>query len=347
MLVLSGPDVQVYNSIFSSNSFMNLSIENGDGAVVSGNQFSNGGSTSIFNNSQNIIAEMNTITSKNAPETDKSGAAFDISRSFSSFGPSYVSRNIYIGYNTLHNLGGPQQPVITTDGGGGAYYGTVTSSTSDAVVLADQPSWQWIGTTNPDAAMIVIVSGTGVGQYSRIRSYSGQTINLLTPWKVNPDSTSIVVITAYALNLTIAHNSFTDTASATIFLCGSQESVVEDNVLTNSGTGILVAAYGAYGGPAGFSQALDNEVLRNTIAVGAGDLIVHAVHTNAGGIGERQGYGTIISGLLIRDNLVPHLQSIYTTNGLTGINAILIEQNQANTVFPELPGFLVQDNTPQ
>ena len=155
MFALSGPDIQVYNSIFSSDSFMNLSIEEGDGAILSGNQFSNGSSTNIFNDSQNIIAEMNTMTSKNSPGTDKAGAAFDISRSFSSFGPSHLSRNIYIGYNTLQNLGGPQQPVITTDGGGGAYYGDVASSTTDTVVLADQPSWQWVGTTNPEAAMIV------------------------------------------------------------------------------------------------------------------------------------------------------------------------------------------------
>ena len=294
MFALSGPDIQVYNSIFSSDSFINLSIEKGDGAIVSGNQFSNEASTNGFNDSQNIIAEMNTITSNNAPGSLKAGAAFDISRSISSFGPSHLSRNIYIGYNTLQKLGGPQQPVITTDGGGGAYYGTVASSTSDTIVLADQPSWVWIGKTNPEAAMIVIVSGTGAGQYSTIRSYSGQTINSLTPWKVSPDSTSIVVITAYALNLTIAHNSFTDTASQTVLLCGSQESRRRRQPVDQLGGRYPGVGEWPIWRPCGFSQSLNNEVLRNTIAVGAGDMIVPAVFGNTGGIGERQGYGTII-----------------------------------------------------
>jgi len=66
------------------------------------------------------------------------------------------------------------------------------------------------------------------------------------------------------------------------------------------------------------------------------------------GIGILDMPGCLLSGLVIRDNVVPPLETIFSTNGLNGISANLIEQNQANW-FPtwSIPGFLVQDNTPQ
>lgn len=218
------------------------------------------------------------------------------------------------------------------------------------MVLADDPDWDWTGTTNPQASSIAIISGTGVGQYSLLNSYSGRTINLVTPWAVVPDSTSLVVISAYQRNLTIAHNTFTNTLGTTINLGDNAlESVIEDNVLTNSGSGILIWAYGPYGGPAAFNGVMNTEVFRNTIAVGAGNFITPSVNSNIAGIGIYDGYGCIVSGLLIRDNVVPHTETIFSTNGANGINANLIEKNQANW-FPagvSTPGFLVQDNSPQ
>jgi len=344
MFLLSGQDIQVYNSVLSSTQFANLVIYYGDGAIISGNQFSMGASTNMFHNSQNIIAEMNAVTSTTSPGTAEAGAAFLLGRDFTYEGPSALSRNIYIGYNTMQNLGGPQQPVISTDGGSGGYYGMIASSTSDTVTLLDQPSWYWLGTTNPQSAIIAIVSGTGAGQYSVIQSHSGQTISLVTPWAVNPESDSIVVITGYALNYTISHNTLTNTMSQSMTMGGVQECVIEDNVLVNSGNGINDSSAGPYGAPAAFEPAMHNEILRNTIQVGHGDMITPSMFSNVAGIGEIEGYGTIMSGLVIRDNYVPDLQSIYTSEGENGLSAILVEQNQANIVLPNEPYFLVQDN---
>ena len=67
--------------------------------------------------------------------------------------------------------------MITNDGDGGSYLGPVASSTASTVTLADDPNWNWMGTTNPQAAVMAIVFGTGVGQYSFLKSYSGRTIN--------------------------------------------------------------------------------------------------------------------------------------------------------------------------
>ena len=57
--------------------------------------------------------------------------------------------------------------------------------------------------------------------------------------------------------------------------------------------------------------------------------------------------GCLESGLLIRDNIVTSLETIYNTDGLNGINANLIEQNQANwqPTFPN-DQFVIQDNSP-
>jgi hypothetical protein len=99
------------------------------------------------------------------------------------------------------------QQVIANDGDDGSYLGPVTSSTASTVTLAADPAWNWMGTTNPQAAVMAIVFGTGVGQYSFLQSYSGRTIHRLGPWKLLPDTTSIVVIAQYELNMTVAHNS--------------------------------------------------------------------------------------------------------------------------------------------
>jgi hypothetical protein len=131
-------------------------------------------------------------------------------------------------------------------------------------------------------------------------------------------------------------------------LSDALEGVIEDNVLTNSGYGILISAFGPYGGPAAYGPVINTDVLRNTIAVGTGNFIVPSINDNVAGIGILDMPGCLLSGLVIRNNLVPSLETIFSTNGLNGISANLIEQNQANWL-PTWPiaGFLVQGNMPQ
>lgn len=204
-----------------------------------------------------------------------------------------------------------------------------------------------MGTTNPQAAVMAIVFGTGVGQYSFLQSYSGRTIQLASPWKVLPDTTSIVVIAQYELNMTVAHNTITNTLGGSIVLGDALEGVIEDNVLTNAGQGILISAFGPYGGPAAYGPVMNTDVLRNTLALGAGNLIAHDQGNYIWGIGIQDFPGCLLSGLMIRDNVVPSVNVIYNTDGVNGISANVIEQNLANwqPTFPT-SGFLVQDNSP-
>lgn len=352
MFSLSGPDIQVYNSVLLSGSNQVFDIGWGDGGVISGNQMIVNNCTGLgFGNSQNLIFKNNMIFSQDTPGQGpngcSAGAGLGISRSFTQFGPSELSQDIYVGYNTFQNMGTNGQQIISNDGGAGSYYGPIASSTASTVILANDPAWNWVGTTNPQAAAIAIVTGTGMGQYSMLGSYSGRTMNLVTPWKVLPDSTSVVVITAYELNMTFAHNTITNTLGVSIVLADALEGVIEDNVLTNSGSGIMVSGFGPYGGPASYSPVINTDVLRNTIAVGEGTYITPSMNINDGGIVIVDFPGVLVSGLLIRDNVVPALETISSSNGLNLISAALIEQDQANwmATWP-IPGFLIQDNTP-
>ena len=242
MFELAGPDIQVYDSFFSSNSNQDFDIFYGDGGIVSGNQFVLNNWTGLaIGDSQNVVFEDNLTYSQDVLGPDNNGYAgsgLSIGRSNNQWGPSALSQDIYVGYNTFQNMGSNGQQVITNDGGGGAYIGPIASSTAGTVTLAADPAWNWMGTTNPQAAVMAIAFGAGVGQYSLLQSYSGRTMKLLSPWKVLPDETSVVVITQYELNMTIAHNTITNTLGASIVLGDALEGVIEDNGLTNSGGGL-------------------------------------------------------------------------------------------------------------
>jgi hypothetical protein len=352
MFVVAGPDIQVYDSYFLAGSNQVFDIDFGDGSIVSGNQFVLNNFTGLgVGDSQNVIFEDNLTYSQNLPGQGSNGhsggSGLSIGRGFRQYGPSALSRDIYVGYNTFQNMGSSDQQIITNDGGGGAYYGPIASSTASAVVLQHDPAWNWMGTTNPQASMMAIISGRGVGQYSFLQSYSGRTIQLMTPWKVLPDATSVAVISQYELNMTFAHNTITNTLGVSIVLGDSLEGLIEDNVLTNSGYGILISAFGPYGGPAAYGPVIDTDVLRNTVTAGAGNFIVPSPYNNLAGIGILDMPGCLLSGLMIRSNAVTSMNTIYSTNGLNGISANVIEQNRAYWAPTfAIPGFLIQDNSP-
>jgi hypothetical protein len=352
MFAVAGPDIQVYHSVFLSGSFQALDINYGDGGIVSGNKIVLNNWTGLgISDSQNVIFEDNLTYSENplgeGGNGTSGGSGLSVNRANNQYGPSALSRDIYIGYNTFWHMGSNDQQVITNDGDGGSYLGPIVSSTPSTVTLAGDPAWNWMGTTNPQAAVLAIAFGKGVGQYSFLDSYSGRTIHLATPWKVLPDTTSIVVIAQYELNMTIAHNTITDTLGGSIVLGDALEGVIEDNILTNSGQGILISAFGPYGGPAAYGPVMNTDVLRNRLALGAGNLITRDEGNYIWGVGIQDFPGCLLSGLMVRDNVVPAVNVIYNTDGVNGISANVIEQNEANwqPTFPT-PGFLVQDNRP-
>jgi hypothetical protein len=110
--------------------------------------------------------------------------------------------------------------------------------------------------------------------------------------------------------MTIAHNSIIDTLGASIVLGDALEGLIEDNGLTNSGQWIVVAAFGPYGGPAVYGPVMNTDVLRNTLAVGSGNLIDQDRGKYVFGIGIWDFPGCLLSGLMVRDNVVPSINFI-------------------------------------
>ena len=351
MFLVAGPDIQVYDSTFLSNANQDFDILFGDGAIISGNHFTfNNWTGSAIGDSQNIIFEKNLTDSQNplgqGLDGLSGGSGLSITRGNGLYGPSALSRDVYVGYNTFTNTGSNPQQVLVNDGDGGSYYGPIAGSTSDSVVLAGDPWWAWMGTTNPEAASMSIVSGTGVGQHAFLKSYSGRNVQLETPWIVQPDSTSIVAITQYEGNMTWANNTFRNTLGGSMVLADSLDAVIEDNLQVNAGAGILLSAFGPYGGPASYGPVMGTDVLRNTSEVGDGNYISYNPDSNYAGIGIQDMPGCLVSGMMIRDNVVPSRNTIFSTNGVNGINGVVIEQNKADLFFQWLPpGFLIQNNS--
>jgi len=348
---LTGPDIQVYGSTFDTSSVndstlqysaVNLGVEFADGLMIAGNTFINDNGYSGVNG-QNIIVESNTASSRVEPGPN--GNDFiTVSRPICAWCQSMMIQNVYIGYNNIENIGRATAEVITNDGGGGAYFGPVASSTDNTVTLAYDPSWIWTGNSSPQTINVAIVAGTGVGQYSMLKGWNHRTLNLENSWAVLPDSTSVVVVATTMRSLIVAHNSITNTLGMSISMVGTFDTVIEDNLLTNSGDGIRVSDASNYGGPQAYPAALNTVVLRNKIVKGEGSYFGRN-RNYSGGIGIWDGQASLVSGLLIRDNYVNGIQKIYSCNGTKGISANLIEENAANWWIETIPGFLVQNNT--
>ena len=142
--------------------------------------------------------------------------------------------------------------------------------------------------------------------------------------------------------MTWANNTFTNTLGATFVLSDVLESVIEDNHLTNSGAGIFLSTLSGYGGPAAYGPTMNTDLLRNTLTVGDGTDIWNNPNTNVSGIVIFDKTGCLLSGMMVRGNLVPSTGTISSSNGVNGVTAVVVEQSFALPV----PGFLLQDDTP-
>ena len=122
------------------------------------------------------------------------------------------------------------------------------------------------------------------------------------------------------------------------------DSLVEDNQLIDSGSGLQLWAYGPYGTDTNYFSNLNTEVFRNSISDGSGEWITNSTNQNTGGIDIGDMPGCVVSGMLVRGNVVPSDQTIADTLGVHGIIGNLIEDNIAIPVGFSYPGFLVQNN---
>jgi hypothetical protein len=92
---------------------------------------------------------------------------------------------------------------------------------------------------------------------------------------------------------------------------------------------------------------MNTDVLRNMLAMGVGNFIFLDKGFDLWGIGIQDFPGCSVSGLMVRGNTVPAINTIYNTDGVNGISANVVEQNRAfwAPTF-STPGLLIQDNSP-
>ena len=305
---LSGPDVQIINSVFDGTG--TIAYSRYDGALISGNVFN--GIWNETGDSQNLIIENN------------KDSGFGLAVSIDNSGPSRLSQNIYLHDNFFTEM--------TTDGGGGAYWGAVVSASSDSIVLANYPVWTWMGTTFPPAAVVTIIGGRGVGQYRTIQKLVGtNTITVTAPFDVLPDSTSIVCITPLVARLIVTGNTFTIPVqdavaggqAAVQFYGNVRDSVIENNTVINGSIDVqTMNDYG--GGNSSYLSTLNVDVLNNT---GLNSL------TGPGGANSNSGVilagfpGTILSGVLVRGNSCDVPGTIAFSNDFNLDSSVLIEDN--------------------
>jgi hypothetical protein len=89
-----------------------------------------------------------------------------------------------------------------------AYYGTVTGASGNHITLAYNPDFSGVGNSNPQTLFVSIIAGTGVGQYQFVQSMNGLLVTLVSPFAVQPDSNSVLMLSQVQYNLIFPHNDF-------------------------------------------------------------------------------------------------------------------------------------------
>jgi len=179
-----------------------LYLSRASGANIHDNTFYNGRwGWYCFSGNNGVIFENNSITGADLMSTGGGLNCLD---------GSTCSQNVYYAGNTLKNMFGWDREAMTTDAGGAAYYGLVESAKGTTLTLPVDVKWSrnWAG------AAVFVLGGAGEGQYRRIVSTDGRQVSLDKPWKIMPDSTSIITITMLQRNYIFVNNSFTDAGVA-------------------------------------------------------------------------------------------------------------------------------------
>lgn len=325
---LSGPDLRIVNSTIDAHK--SVLITYGDGVLLSGIR-SNKGDYAIAN-SQNVIITRNVL---GAPEGLNEGVVIGAGRPMISGTTANATRNLYVGYNLFRNMTyAPTNQFFTTDGGGGAYIGRVATSSASAVILAHDPNWDMVGTSNPENVAISIIAGTGVGQYRFLKAIRGRALELARAWDVVPDSTSVINLTTAYTNITVSNNEFRNmhghALNSVLFFGGVFDSVIGNNYNMNAGNGIAIAAYGPYGQntylPTFNIDCLDNTVMEDG---NPAFLAATALENVQRGIAVQGMPGAALSGILVRGNRVGGPGRIFFPNSFKDNYSVLVEQNQA------------------
>lgn len=168
---------------------------------------------------------------------------------------STFSQHVYFAGNTLSCwFGGDNE--LTSDGSGGAYFGKAASANGTTLTTAEDPKW---GDRDWRGSAVIIIGGTGVGQYRRIVKGEGRRIEVDRPWDVPPDNTSQLTVTMYQGDYLLLNNRATD-IGVVQFYGTSLNHVCAGNVSTRT-AGLFNIGMNYYGiQPSWYVQWLDNVI---------------------------------------------------------------------------------------
>jgi hypothetical protein len=309
---LSGPDVRIIDTDIRSNAIA-LSMARVRGGLLTNDGLYNGRYGWYgFGNCESLVFENSRVAGAG---TVASGGSYMA-------GPGGLSQNIYTAGNTYEELSDNDGEAVTTDGPNGAYFGTLASASGTHLVLAADANWNKQDWRN---ASVAIIGGRGTGQYRLIRNFSGHMVELVSPFEISPDSSSIVTLVGTQRHLIFEGNRITDTGAGIGLYGTAYDSIIADNTLSRAGGIYLHAA--KYGGiqPNLFIQVLDNKIIRR----GSFKQGLTGANINDLGVIQIQCFPpSVTMGLVVRGNELGTEAAVHLQNPGNGAHGVVIEQNQ-------------------
>jgi len=222
----------------------------------------------------------------------------------SSRGDRVYTNNVYYSHNKVGpNYNTDREEVTLHPGVCGAriYYGTTVADGKNLTLPSNlgggRDDLDWTG------GGIYILKGRGAGQHRKITSRNGLVLEMDSPWKVNPDKTSVVSIAERFEYLLFIDNDFSDAAITVQPWRAGGNIIFAENRTSRAGG---FRAMGGWSGP-GLSPSWHLQVLDNTIA----DNHCHYRHTLDGNGLRLMTYplpknydGPVIQGVIMRNNIL-------------------------------------------
>jgi len=245
---LGGANVQITDcDLYGSGRVMFLSRVRG--GRVSGNKLYNGRwGWYCISGSDGLVFENNELIGADLMSTGGGLNCLD--------GSAY-SQNVFFAHNQLRRMHGWDREAMTSDAGGEAYFGKILSADGTKLTLAGEPNWRnkdWTG------AGVFVLAGKGAGQYRRIASCEGTTVQVDRPWAVSPDAGSDICMTMFHCHYILLDNEFTDTGAMQFYGTSIECLVAENRGARMQGFRGLGLWYHGYQ-PSWFCQFLDNQIL--------------------------------------------------------------------------------------
>ncbi|AUD00934.1 RodZ family helix-turn-helix domain-containing protein [Spirosoma pollinicola] len=220
--------------------------------------------------------------------------------------------------------------------------GTVGSATTTTLTDATK-AWP---TTFDQAPVVMIIKGTGFGQWRTITSRTATVLTVSSPWAIVPDGTSTYAIFNWGLeNYAIVNNSFDNEARGiTMYHAPQYGGDIANNVLTNSGAIDITAIEEVLSATKRkFTPVINLNINDNTVSAET-DLVNGAsIGLQAIQHGVTTSWGTISTNLRVVRN---------TLNGNVPTNKPVIQDENfpesfnAYLVFHNTGSSYVDDNTP-